>query len=103
MLQQHGYATSWFGKNHNTPPWEINPAGPFTRWPTGLGFDHFYGFTGGETNLVNGVNLLAIQVFNFGASDADALLVRSATQVDAEVLAAGRRLRVVARAGPRRR
>jgi arylsulfatase A-like enzyme len=49
-LRQNGYATAWFGKNHNTPPWEINPAGPFTRWPTGLGFDHFYGFMGGETS-----------------------------------------------------
>ena len=49
-LRQNGYATSWFGKNHNTPPWETSPAGPFTRWPTGLGFDFFYGFMGGETS-----------------------------------------------------
>jgi arylsulfatase len=49
-LRQNGYATAWFGKNHNTPPWEATPAGPFQRWPTGLGFDFFYGFMGGETS-----------------------------------------------------
>jgi arylsulfatase len=49
-LRQNGYSTAWYGKNHNTPPWEISPAGPFDRWPTGLGFDVFYGFMGGETN-----------------------------------------------------
>jgi arylsulfatase len=49
-LRQNGYSTAWYGKNHNTPPWEISPAGPFDRWPTGLGFDLFYGFMGGETN-----------------------------------------------------
>ncbi len=49
-LRQNGYATAWFGKNHNTPPWETSPAGPFARWPTGLGFDFFYGFMGGETS-----------------------------------------------------
>ncbi|MCE2922746.1 MAG: sulfatase-like hydrolase/transferase, partial [Roseomonas sp.] len=41
-LRQNGFSTAWFGKNHNTPPWEISPAGPFDRWPTGLGFDFFY-------------------------------------------------------------
>ncbi len=49
-LRHNGYSTAWFGKNHNTPPWDISPAGPFDRWPTGLGFDFFYGFMGGETN-----------------------------------------------------
>ena len=38
-LRQNGYATSWFGKNHNVPPWEASPVGPFTRWPQGMGFD----------------------------------------------------------------
>lgn len=47
ILRQNGYATSAFGKWHNTPMWEIGPAGPFDRWPTGLGFDHFFGFMGG--------------------------------------------------------
>jgi arylsulfatase len=51
ILQANGYVTSWFGKNHNTPPWQITDAGPFNMWPTGMGFDYFYGFMGGETNM----------------------------------------------------
>lgn len=50
VLRQNGYSTSWFGKNHNTPPKDITPVGPFDRWPTGLGFEEFYGFMGGETD-----------------------------------------------------
>ena len=50
VLKQHGYSTSWFGKNHNTPDWETSVAGPFDRWPSGLGFDYFYGFHAGETH-----------------------------------------------------
>ncbi len=49
-LKGNGYATSWFGKNHNTPDWESSVAGPFDRWPTGMGFDYFYGFIAGETH-----------------------------------------------------
>lgn len=44
VLQEGGYNTAAFGKWHNTPVWEINAAGPFDRWPTGQGFDYFYGF-----------------------------------------------------------
>ncbi|HQR04842.1 MAG: arylsulfatase [Proteobacteria bacterium] len=47
VLHHYGYSTAAFGKWHNTPPWEISPSGPFDRWPTGLGFDYFYGFMGG--------------------------------------------------------
>lgn len=50
VLRDNGYSTSWFGKNHNTPDWESSIAGPFDRWPTGMGFDYFYGFIGGETH-----------------------------------------------------
>ncbi len=50
ILRDHGYATSMFGKWHNTPEPDISPAGPFDRWPTGLGFDYFYGFNQGETH-----------------------------------------------------
>lgn len=50
ILRDNGYATWWFGKNHNTSDWETTVAGPFDRWPTGLGFDHFYGFNAGETH-----------------------------------------------------
>jgi len=50
VLRQNGYATGMFGKGHLTPSWEMGPAGPFDRWPTGLGFDRFYGFPGAETS-----------------------------------------------------
>jgi arylsulfatase len=50
VLKDNGYATWWFGKNHNTPDWETTVAGPFDRWPTGLGFEYFYGFNNGETH-----------------------------------------------------
>ena len=50
ILKQNGYATSWFGKNHNTPDFQYSAAGPFDQWPVGMGFDYFYGFMGGETD-----------------------------------------------------
>lgn len=50
MLHDNGYATAMFGKWHNTPEMEISPAGPFDRWPTGLGFEYFYGFNQGEAD-----------------------------------------------------
>ncbi|MCB1486879.1 MAG: arylsulfatase [Bauldia sp.] len=50
ILKDNGYTTWWFGKNHNTPDWEQTVAGPFDRWPTGMGFDYFYGFNSGETH-----------------------------------------------------
>jgi len=50
VLRQNGYATAWIGKNHNTPQQDTTPVGPFDRWPTGLGFEEFYGFMGGETD-----------------------------------------------------
>jgi arylsulfatase len=49
-LKQNGYNTAAFGKWHNTPDYETSAAGPFERWPTGLGFEYFWGFMGGETN-----------------------------------------------------
>jgi arylsulfatase A-like enzyme len=50
ILRANGYATGMFGKAHNTPEMEISPVGPFNRWPTGQGFDYFYGFNQGETS-----------------------------------------------------
>ena len=50
VLRQNGYSTAAFGKWHNTPEWEITPAGPFDRWPTSLGFEYFFGFHGGADN-----------------------------------------------------
>ena len=50
ILKTNGYATSWFGKNHNTPSYQYSLSGPFDQWPSGMGFDYFYGFMGGETD-----------------------------------------------------
>ncbi|MDQ6853771.1 MAG: arylsulfatase [Actinomycetota bacterium] len=50
ILQLNGYSTAQFGKCHEVPVWETSPMGPFKHWPTGSGFEHFYGFIGGETN-----------------------------------------------------
>ena len=50
MLKLNGYNTAWFGKNHNVADWESTQAGPFDRWPTGMGFEKFYGFLGGVAN-----------------------------------------------------
>ena len=50
ILRQNGYSTAWIGKNHNVPDWETTISGPFDRWPDLQGFDHFYGFVGGEAN-----------------------------------------------------
>lgn len=50
VLKQSGYNTSWFGKNHNVPAWQSSQNGPFDLWPTGLGFEYFYGFLGGDAN-----------------------------------------------------
>jgi arylsulfatase len=50
ILKDHGYWTSWFGKDHNTPEFEASQAGPFDQWPTGMDFDYFYGFVGGDAN-----------------------------------------------------
>lgn len=50
ILQEHGYRTAWFGKDHNTPSFQTSQVGPFDQWPVGLGFDYFYGFVGGDTS-----------------------------------------------------
>ncbi len=50
ILRDNGYATSWFGKNHNTPFYQATQAGPFDQWPNGMGFEYFYGFVGGDAS-----------------------------------------------------
>ena len=50
ILKDNGYATSWFGKDHNVPAFVASQAGPFDQWPTGMGFEYFYGFVGGDAN-----------------------------------------------------
>lgn len=49
-LRENGYSTFQVGKWHLTPDEESTDAGPFVRWPSGLGFDHNYGFLGGATD-----------------------------------------------------
>ena len=53
ILRLNGYSTAFFGKNHETAPWEVSVSGPTDRWPTRSGFDKFYGFFGGETDQWN--------------------------------------------------
>lgn len=50
ILLDNGFATSWFGKDHNTPVYQASQIGPFDQWPTGMGFEYFYGFVGGDTS-----------------------------------------------------
>ncbi len=50
ILRDNGYATAWFGKDHNTPFFANSQAGPFTQWPNGMGFEYFYGFVGGDAS-----------------------------------------------------
>jgi arylsulfatase len=50
ILKLNGYSTAQFGKCHEVPLWENSPMGPFHQWPTGSGFEYFYGFVGGEAN-----------------------------------------------------
>jgi arylsulfatase A-like enzyme len=49
-LMLNGYSTAQFGKCHEVPVWEVSPVGPFNQWPTGSGFEYFYGFVGAEAN-----------------------------------------------------
>ena len=50
VLKENGFNTSWFGKMHNVPDWMSSEAGPFDLWPSGLGFEYFYGFLGGDSD-----------------------------------------------------
>ena len=50
VLKLNGFNTAQFGKNHETPAWQIHSSGSVENWPTGQGFEKFYGFMGGETN-----------------------------------------------------
>ncbi|MFW3113399.1 arylsulfatase AtsD [Mycobacterium haemophilum DSM 44634] len=49
-LRLNGYSTAQFGKCHEVPAWEVSAVGPFQHWPTGSGFEYFYGFVGAEAN-----------------------------------------------------
>jgi len=50
ILKDNGFATAWFGKDHNVPAFAASQAGPFDEWPIGMGFEYFYGFVGGDAN-----------------------------------------------------
>jgi arylsulfatase len=50
ILKLNGYSTAQFGKCHEVPVFEATPIGPYDHWPIGSGFEHFYGFIGGENN-----------------------------------------------------
>ena len=50
ILRDNGYATAWFGKDHNTPSFASSQIGPFDQWPIGMGFEYFYGFVGGDAS-----------------------------------------------------
>ena len=50
LLKDNGYGTAWFGKDHNVPAFQASQAGPFDQWPSGMGFEYFYGFVGGDAN-----------------------------------------------------
>ncbi len=63
VLRHYGYSTAAIGKWHNTPANQTTAMGPFDRWPTGHGFDYFYGFLAGETSqweprLVENTNII---------------------------------------------
>jgi arylsulfatase A-like enzyme len=63
VLKDYGYKTSAFGKWHNTPADQTTAMGPFDKWPTGYGFEYFYGFLAGETSqweprLVENTNII---------------------------------------------
>ena len=49
-LRENGYNTTWFGKMYNVPEWMSSQAGPFDLWPSGLGFEYFYAFLGGDSD-----------------------------------------------------
>jgi arylsulfatase len=66
ILKLNGYNTAMFGKHHNVPPGENTAAGPFDMWPTGVGFEYFFGFVSPDMNqwnpvLYRGTNLLRDQ------------------------------------------
>jgi arylsulfatase len=60
VLKDNGYNTSWFGKMHHVPDWMSSQAGPFDLWPTGLGFEYFYGFLGGDMSATATISSIAI-------------------------------------------
>lgn len=61
VLRLNGYSTAMFGKHHNAPSNERSEAGPFDNWPTGLGFDYFYGFVSGDIDQYSPILYRGVQ------------------------------------------
>ncbi len=74
ILRDNGYNTAMFGKDHNVPNGELSPAGPFDRWPTGRGFEYFYGFVAGDTDQWRPALFEGISPVDEPASQRDRLL-----------------------------
>ena len=77
VLTGNGYNTAFFGKHHNTPLWEMSAAGPFDRWPTGLGFEYFFGFLGGDTDQFQPVLYRGTSRVDLSDAPADFILDRA--------------------------
>lgn len=76
ILRDHGYSTAMFGKEHNIPSEQLSSAGPFNLWPTGRGFEHFYGFIGGDTDQFRPALYLGTERVEGAARDEDYLFDR---------------------------
>jgi arylsulfatase len=66
IMTGNGFNTAFFGKHHNVPGDQSSAAGPFDLWPTGLGFEYFYGFLGGDAdqfqpNLYRGIQSVELE------------------------------------------
>jgi len=71
QILRERFATSWFGKNHNTPAFQYSVAGPFDQWPSGLGFEYFYGFIGRRDRPVDALPVpRSFQIFPWVGSPA---------------------------------
>lgn len=76
ILRYNGYNTAFFGKHHNVPLSQGSAAGPFDLWPTGLGFEYFYGFVGGEMDQWNPVLFRGTSRVDLSHKDHDYILDR---------------------------
>ncbi len=49
-MQKAGFVNYAIGKWDHTPLYEVSETGPFDRWPSGEGFDHYYGFMAADAD-----------------------------------------------------
>ena len=76
ILRDNGYNTAMFGKDHNVPMGQRSPAGPFDLWPTGRGFEYFYGFMFGDTDQFQPSLYLGTQPLSSEGREDDYILDR---------------------------